>query len=279
MKTKDQELRQPRYWSLTPDLLVVAHESPALCSAMDTVFGSMATDACPTPGTLLDLRLEARAGGRALLIVDDARIMTLAARDHLPPLLEPLFVGLAVRTYQACVALHGACVVLNGKGVLLTGEKGSGKSVLAAHLSRHGEYLGDEVAFISPKGRWISPFAKAATIKEGAFPLFEEADTYLDPLRGPIRYFQPPTAVRHSDSNHSVDMVLVPVFDPEATTPALERASPEPLALGLVQQCFDGLERGPDTLRLVADLVSLPSYIIRFARCDDVIPVILELVA
>ena len=278
--TPDDERPSRRHWSLGLELIVEVWEDSPLCPAMDTVFGAMAVETLDsTTTTPVRLRLDGRAAGGSVLFVDSTAITKLTARDHLPPLLESLVVGLAVRTFRACVAFHGACVSINGKGVLLTGDKGSGKSVLSAHLASPGSYLGDEVAFIKPGSRQIVPFPKAATIKEGAFSLFPRRETYHDPVRGPLRYITPRTASTHRDTSHTVDQVLVPVFDPEATSPELVPSPPEPLALGLVQQCFGGLERGPNTMSLIADLVSRPHHILRFARSEDALPLILELVA
>lgn len=50
--------------------------------------------------------------------------------------------GIAVLLHQrGNVVLHGSCVSIDGSGVVFLGEKGAGKSTLAAHLQKRGHKL------------------------------------------------------------------------------------------------------------------------------------------
>jgi hypothetical protein len=185
------------------------------------------------------------------------------------PLLEGSLIGYAVRTRRDAAAFHAGAVAIDGRGVLLVGAKGSGKSTLAAYLAKQGaEYLSDELALLRFDDARIVGFPKSVTVKQGAFHLFPELDgamTHHDPVRGPIRYYQPESKAM---IDRPLSLIVFPKYTPERTEVHVERLDPSVVALELVRQTFGGLERGaPKTLDLIGRLTMVPGYRIELPDC------------
>jgi len=244
---------------------------------MDAVFAAFAAPPA-SDALLLTTRPAgpAAAAGGLLVALDGVPLFTAAA-DALAPALEGSMLGLAVRSRRDAAAFHAACVAWAGRAVLFLGDKGSGKSTLAAHLGQPGRgtqpaadaaaYLGDEVTFVRFSDTAVVPFAKAATVKAGAFACFAETVTWRDPIRGPVRYVAaataPPVAATPA-------LLVFPRWDADRAGEDAEivPVRPEDVALELVRQSFGGLGRAPRTLEIVARLATLPAYLIGYGSLD-----------
>jgi hypothetical protein len=253
-----------RTWRLGPDLEVRAHPAEPVAAALDAVFAAFAVSG-PAGTAALHLATRNGAAGHELLLAG-VRVATAPDLGHLAPLLEGALVGLAVRRRERCVAFHAAAVALGDGSVLLAGDKGSGKSSLGVALAREGAvYLGDEVAFVEPGPCALRPFPKAATVKEAAFEAFAPlAPTFVDRVRGPVRYVLPAGTGR-ADAPVAVRALVFPRFDPDALEVEVAPVDPSRAALGLVRQVFGGLGRAPESLACVARLAVAPALALRFA--------------
>jgi hypothetical protein len=125
------------------------------------------------------------------------------------------------------------------------------------------QYLGDEIVFVSFDDLAAEGFPKAATIKQGSFPLFPERKTFTRPVGGLVRFYPPPS--REAAAVHAPDLLAFVEYDADAEG-TCRRAEPELAAVGLVQQCFGGLGRDPRILGVVARLSGIPAHSIRFSH-------------
>jgi hypothetical protein len=261
-------------WRLGPNAFVSSTWVEPLTSAVDSVFSTFRVSVDDLSSSARPLELDARVddSGGWRLYAQGAPIARASKTDALAPLLEGSLVGYAVRNRRDSAAFHAAAVIIGGKGVLLLGPKGSGKSTLSLWLTKEGAtYLGDEVTFVRFQDARIAAFTKAITLKRGSFHLFpelEEAPTHEDPIRGPIRYAQPPFSEHLSD--HPVDLIVLPRFRPEIEAAQVTALESRETALCLVQQCFGGLERGaPRTLDLIARLAMVPAIAVDLPSCES----------
>lgn len=279
--------RFERRWLLGPDTVVVVGVGSPLAAAVDTVFGDLALRAeegRPKVARTVLLEIMPVERGSLLLLANGFPIVRVGAVSELAPVLEGVLVGHAVRTRRNQAAFHAASVGIGGRGVMLLGSKGSGKSTLALWLAEDGaSYFGDELAFIRFEDGLLEPFPKAATIKEGAFEIFRREVTHRDPIRGPVRYFRPQTAVLRARGGVSIELIVLPRYRFSANGRARRFACGQPdgagghelrvtpidsadLALELVRQSFGGMERDPRTIALVGSLAGLPAYLIDYAE-------------
>lgn len=271
-------MTQPtRTWQLGPGFFISAPDGTPLSAAADLVFGRMLT-AQPPPEGALCVHLDARrAGAGWQLYADSVPIVRACSDNNLPPVVEGTMVACAARTRSDCVAFHAGCVEIAGRGVLLLGEKGSGKSTLTLALAfQGGRYLGDEVVFVRLDDRRIEAFPKAAALKEESFALFGEAPTWYSPLRGALRYYQPPDTAPLFHSIPKADLIVVPRYRPSGELSVTELARHE-TALMLVQQCFGGLGRNPQALDIIAGLSKTPAHLIEYPSAQDAVTAVLRL--
>jgi hypothetical protein len=259
-----------RSWQLAPGVSVTAETSTPEARAMDVVFGRFAA-----PGDGARLTTEP-LHGKVRVILDGVPLFT-AAVDALAPVLEGALIGWAVRSQRDAAAFHAGCVAWGERAVLLVGDKGRGKSTLAAALGATASYLGDEVAFVRFSDGTMIPFPKAATLKQGSFDCFPARETWHDPVRGPVRYVMPDG--EPGDAAISPALVVFPRWTAEASGATVELLDPERTALGLVRQTFGGLSRDARTLEVVTRLARLPAYTITYSTLDDATAAVAGLVA
>jgi hypothetical protein len=256
-----------RAWRLGGAAHVFARKDSVLPEAIDRVFGAMAVNALERRAERV-LSLDARPvdGGALRIYANGLPIVRVRADEELAPTLEGTIAGFAVRTRDDAAAFHAASLEIDGRGVMLPGQKGSGKSTLALALAleRTATYLGDELAFIRFDDRRMEAFPKAVTLKEGSFSLFPEADTFRDPLRGPVRYHHPENC---APAGHIVDLDLIvfPRYVPEAEEPCATEVEPAQTAFELIRHCFGGLERDPRTMSSIAAISRVPAFEITFS--------------
>jgi len=82
------------------------------------------------------------------------------------------------------VVLHAAAAARAGITLVLPGAEEHGKTTTVAGLLRAGwDYVTDEAVAVDPETLWLTPFPKALSIDEGAWPLFPE----LGPVPGLLR--------------------------------------------------------------------------------------------
>ncbi len=252
---------QERTWWLGDEFSVAAPKNELLSDALDTVFGQMAAYAAgECARSHLDLDYQKTVGGFQLLANGEPMVRT-TSESELAPLLEGMLLGYAVRTRRDCTPFHAATVALRGQGVLLLGPKGRGKSTLALSLAEEGAmFLGDEVAFVHHNTLALHAFPKAGTLKRGSFALFPKSRTFLDPIRGPVRYHLPRHVANLVDPAFPIRLIVAPEYRGSEKEGKLEPLPPEKLALLLVEQCFGGLERSVEALNVVARLSTCAAY-------------------
>jgi hypothetical protein len=249
-----------RGWELAPGVTVSAAAGTPEAAAMDAVFASFTA---PPAGR----RLATRPTARGLRLELDGVPLATVAPEALAPALEGAFVGWVVRARRDSAAFHAGCVSWGERAVLLVGDKGSGKSTLAAHLGASASYHGDEVALVRFADGDVTPFPKAATIKEGAFGCFAPGHTWRDPVRGPVRYVAPPgPATRHARLRPVA--LVFPRWTAGHVDASVDPVAPEAAALELVRQTFGGPGRHPRTLEVIAGLAALPAYELTYATLD-----------
>lgn len=224
---------------------------------MDAVFGAFAAPAGPGGRALTT-----RDDGERLLVQLDGVPLFRVMPDALAPALEASLLGWVVRTRPDVLPLHAAAIGWGPGAVLLVGDKGSGKSTLSALLGVTHDYLGDEAALIDHDTLALVPLPKAATIKRGAFGVIAAARTWLDPIRGPVRYHLPP---RPSHAARPVAALVWTSYAADADGAVIDPITPREAALALVQASFGGLAREPRTLATVARLAALPAFAMTFA--------------
>ncbi|OQW95765.1 MAG: hypothetical protein BWK77_06900 [Verrucomicrobia bacterium A1] len=257
-----------RFWQLAPDLYFSAPDATLLSRTIDLVFSRMAVGAPPAAARCVSLDLQPAADSKLLFLVDSMPIVHAESERHLPPVIESSLDACAVRARTDCAVFHAGCVQAGGKTVLLLGEKSSGKSTLALWLATHGaRYLGDELIFVHPADGRIEGFPKAVSLKEKSFTLFGEAETYVDPARGALRYIQPPDCTPPFSPSARPDAIIVPRFGPFDQLRVTDLA-PHETALMLIQQSFGGLDRDPQTLDLIAALATTPAKLMEYPAAE-----------
>lgn len=266
-----------RAWQLAPDHFVSAPPDTPLARALDLVFGRLRVEAAAAGAACTRLDAVALENGEWLLLVESMPLVRARTARHLPPVVEGALSALAVRVRPDCAVFHAGCVEANGKPVLILGGKGSGKSTLSLWLAARGaSYHGDEMAFVRLDDHAVLGFPKAATIKEPSFPLFDEAETFIDPVRGNLRYLQPGDTTPLLHAVPGINRIIVPRFDPSARLEVTPLATHE-TALMLVQQCFGSLARHPRVLDAVTRLAAVPAALVEYANAEEAGHAVLEM--
>ena len=253
-----------RAWQLAPGVVVRAGGGSPEAGALAAIFPAF--EVAEADGARR-LTTHVVHGGALRVSLDGLALFTVAD-DELAPALEAAFVGWVARTRAGAVPLHASAIAWAGRAVLFLGDKGSGKSTMAAQLGATLPYLGDEIAFVRIADTVLEPFPKAATIKHGAFAAVGAAAgprTWRDPLRGPVRYLAPAVTSR---AELPVGALVWPRWsDAEARALAAELAplAAADVAVRLIHQSFGGLERDPRTLDTVAALAGRPAFELTFA--------------
>ncbi len=224
----------------------------------------------------LALEVESAESGRLRVRLAGQPILHLESAAHLAPLLETSLFPHVLRRNPDRIALHAAAVEWRGNVLLLPGGKGSGKSTLSLGLSCRGaEYLSDELTWLLPNRCEVVPFPKAATVKAGSFDLFAPAPEHPDPARGALRYILPKVHADASDAPRPVRAILFPCFNAGAHFEAIP-LHPEETALGLVQFCYGGLVRHPDSVATLARLSARPAWALVYGAIDPVVEFLIE---
>jgi hypothetical protein len=235
-----------------------ARADTLVADALDVVFGAFedAPSAFAIASESIGDRL--RASWRGL------KLFTCRP-DELAPALEASLLGWVARTRADALPLHAAAVRWGERALLLLGDKGSGKSTLAAQLGEVTDYLGDEIAFVDYDELVVDPFPKAATIKEGAFPVLSPARIWRDPIRGAVAYHTPRQLSRRA---RPIGPVVWASFGRSSRGATLEAVSPADAALRLVRGTFGGLGRDPRAIRAVGRLAAMPAFTLSFSDAD-----------
>jgi hypothetical protein len=238
--------------------------SRALAAFLGSPHRVAGAGAQPAPSLSIDVRAER---GRCCIHVAGLPVATVDEEVSLPPLLDAIACEFAVNSTAGFAAFHAALVEVGGRRVMICGPSRSGKSTVAAWCSVQGAtYLGDEAVFVRFDDGMSAAYAKAATIKEGSFPLFSMAAAeYRHISRGPVRYFFPERIPAGERTLAPLSLLMFSEFE-EGGEGATNRIEPELAATGLVQQAFGGLERDGKVLHTIADLAKLPACHVRYAH-------------
>jgi hypothetical protein len=158
------------------------------------------------------------------------------------------------------IALHSAAVSWNGQGMVFPAQPDSGKTTLAAGLTRSGfDYLTDEAALIDPATRQLVAFPRALAMEPASIDL-------LPGLRGDLppefhaymaeNYFVPPDRLRPGSIGGTcpIEYVVFPSYRADAQT-RLEPV-PRPRALTeLAENCFNFRRFGSVALEILGEIV------------------------
>lgn len=137
-------------------------------------FALGAIPAEPASPPVVTFRLTGTGGGRLRLDRND----TLVYEDDADGVVASVLTDLASRDLaeqsRAGLLLHAAALDWDGCGVLVPGPTKSGKTTLAAWLTRGGfEYLTDDLAFVRPDTRRLEGLARAMKVREAAWQVLE----------------------------------------------------------------------------------------------------------
>ncbi len=234
---------------------------------MDTVFGlfRVEPDAAPDATHLhLDIRQTHDDSGWTFTAFEQP-IYSIQHERQIVPATESLVTHLFTRLQRSLFVLHTGLVEWNGHGILIPGERGSGKSTLTLWLARNGaRYFGDDLILFDFQAERVIAFPKAATLKQGSFPCYEEAPTYEDPVRGPVRYFLPESAGLHDMPLANLKLIVFPQYIAVGAKPSHE-LSEGWSALALVQQLFGGFDWDDRGLSLIARLSKIPARVLPYS--------------
>ncbi|HET7325913.1 MAG TPA: hypothetical protein VFJ14_01365 [Nocardioidaceae bacterium] len=154
------------------------------------------------------------------------------------------------------VVLHAAAATRAGITVMLPGDQEHGKTTTVAGLLREGyEYVTDEAVAIDPATLHITPFPKALSIDDGAWPLFPECR----PLVGTegLRQWQVPAEQLGSQSMRGAvsppTVVVFPMFVAGSTTRCSQLSRGEAVR-ELAQGTFHFTQRPARNLATLVDL-------------------------
>jgi hypothetical protein len=252
--------------------LAVAVEAPPLvCEAFDLLFGAFPRTRADDPiREELRIRVSPADEGGWAVDFDGLRAATLERLESVPPMLESTVSQFLVHHRADRMAIHAAAVATPSGALLMPGEKGSGKSTMSLWLTRCGyTFLGDDVIWIDPTTSTVEAHPKAAAIKAGAFPLFDEVETYESHTRGPLRYFAPDRRAIDLNAQHEVARIWFPRYAPDAECGNYP-LHPEETLIYLVMMLCGDLKLYPERFAAVARLAQKPAALIVYRDVRDV---------
>lgn len=128
------------------------------------------------PGRVYSVLDRADAGGREYeLHLDDHHLMTTTSASHVVRDLVRSVNREAVVASPELVFLHASAVEHQGVAAIFPAAQDSGKTTLAAGLTRAGlRYVSDELVAIEPESLVVRPYPKPMSFDPGSWPLFPE---------------------------------------------------------------------------------------------------------
>lgn len=158
------------------------------------------------------------------------------------------------------VALHSAAVSWERRGVLLPAPPDSGKTTLAAGLTRGGfEYLTDEAGLIEPTTKWLVPFPRSLAMDPASVDAVPGLRGDLPPKFHEYMgdyYFIPPERLRAGSIGAScpIRYVVFPSYRADARTELQPIGKPQALT-DLVENCFNFRRFGSKALEILGAVV------------------------
>ena len=231
-----------------------------MIAAYERLFAAFPSSANGEETERLEIRVIAQ-DARWAVELDGLRAAAFETAAHIPPFLETLVCQFLIQHRADRIPIHAAGVASAAGVVLMPGEKGSGKSTLSLWLAQRGyAYFGDELLWIDPTSALLEPYPKAAAIKAGSFALFDEAEIFDSPTRGPLRYFAPGERAAPLDTARPAARIVFPHFNREEPA-GVYPLCPEETLLYLSQMLFGGLARRPERFPALARLAQTPAVL------------------
>lgn len=254
--------------------VAVRWDSPAAARLMGILFVDVAADRCAVPCSTLTVRRDEVGGFR--LDRDDTQIY----QDASPGGLAAVLLGETIHDLVAhChdgLALHAAALSRDGAGVLLPGQSGSGKSSLAAWLTRQGlNYLTDELVFVPDRTERLEPFTRPISVKPtGVSAIRELVDLERhgdEVVGGGLAIMVPHRLLNgiHVAETPALRVIIFPRYR-AGTTPGLEALSKAESGLGLMGCLANARNLDGHGFHEVARLArTVPAYRLTYSRFDQ----------
>lgn len=178
------------------------------------------------------------------------------------------------------VFLHASAVELGGAAAIFPASMESGKTTLAAGLTRAGlRYVTDELVAVDPAGMVIRPYPKPFSLDPGSWPLFAEArpaapDELLD-----IQWQVPPSAFGPESVAPECrpGVVVFPRYEQGVET-ALYPMSPAEAMMTLAGNALNLRESGATGARTLAEIADrCPAYRLDVGDLDDACRLVFDL--
>lgn len=224
-----------------------------------------------------------RAEGRRReyeLHLDDHHLMSSASASEVVRDLVRSLNREAVTATPELVFLHASAVEHDGAAAIFPASMESGKTTLAAGLTRAGlRYVTDELVAVDPRSLAVRPYPKPFSLDPGSWPLFAEArpaapDGLLD-----VQWQVPPSAF--GDDAVAADctpaVIVFPRYEPGVET-AVRAIGPAEALMSLAANALNLRESGAGGAAALAALADrCPAYRLDVGQLDAACRLVLDI--
>jgi hypothetical protein len=213
------------------------------------------------------------------------RVCVIHDRERWRALSESIIFHVVLSQTPGHTAMHAGAISYEGNGIILCGETGRGKSALTLALVLKGfKFLSDEVAFIDPHSRKVTPFPRALALRENAISMFpgiirSEHFHLVKSLSGEDKWLVNPVSVVPSCVGTACPVKFILFLDGFSTSTVLTRV-PAPEALfRCMKFSHTGAEDPFQSMLSIADVVqNSSSYHLHSGGVHETAANILDLV-
>jgi hypothetical protein len=255
--------------------VAVRSDSPACTRLVGFLLLDAPEERRTPPRVTLTVRRDTEAGGFRLER-EGARIYQDGSLEGLAAVLLGEVIHDLVEPCRDGMALHAAALSRDGTGLLLPGRSGSGKSSLAAWLTRRGlNYLTDELVFVPEGTERLEYFTRPIGMKETGLSALRElldVDRHGDAVvAGGLATMVPHRLLNpsHVPETPTLRVIVFPRYCAGAE-PVLEPLSRAEGGLGVMECLVNARNLDGHGLSEVSRLVrSVPAYRLTYSRFDQ----------
>ncbi|HVM02784.1 MAG TPA: hypothetical protein VM263_08955 [Acidimicrobiales bacterium] len=223
-----------------------------------------------------------RAQGRREyeLHLDDHHLMSSASASEVVRDLVRSLNREAVAATPELVFLHASAVEHDGAAVIFPASMESGKTTLAAGLTRAGlRYVTDELVAVDPRSLTVRPYPKPFSLDPGSWPLFAEARPAAPDGLIDVQWQVPPSAF--GDDAVAPDctpaVIVFPRYQPGVET-AVRAVGPAEALMSLAANALNLRESGAMGAAALAALADrCPAYRLDVGQLDAACRIVLDL--
>lgn len=269
-----------QYFKISDHVFEIASQDVMLGESFASVMSHLAESGEMTADTSLWI-LPSKEIKDAWDIYLDQRLFSAGVQKNsvLPDLMFVIFIR-SCDSLNDRLLFHAAVIEKGRKAIIFPAVTRSGKTTLAAALSRQGwRFYSDELAVLNKENLKVSPFLLPMSIKNGSvevlkkyYPALPEAEVYLRPDNKRVRYIiAPQESLASEEEEAPVGALVFLEYSPEAASSQKEIGKADALKRLAATGSSDRELAMDDVEAMIAIVEQVPCHELVFSDLDNAI--------